>query len=138
MNRFLPPLPATLLLASGLAAFGATGAHAQAQATFGDWSVACDNTRICRAIGFAGEAGGGWIRVDRDASANAPAMMRIVIDVETQDKELPVALKFDDASVANPLGERLTVKQGEDGRFGVETRRPRRLVSCRPCARLAS
>lgn len=109
------------LCATGLAAVAPHPALAQAQATFGDWSAACDNTRVCRAIGFAAEtAGGGWIRIDRDAAPSAPATMRIVIDLETTDKELPLALKFDDESVENPLGAQLTIKVGEDGRFGLD------------------
>lgn len=74
-----------------------SAARAQSQANFGDWSAGCDNTLYCSAIGFAAnQTDPGWLKIDREPASGAAARIRIVLDFETADKEIPVEAKFDE------------------------------------------
>jgi hypothetical protein len=78
----------------------ATTAPALAQngdATFKDWWVACDNVRVCTALGLAPDEGYGVVlRVSREAEAGAAPSLDIGIDAETSKGVTgPLALAID-------------------------------------------
>lgn len=76
MRRWIAPIAAVFALTAG-------AARAESDA-FKDWAVVCDNTRVCSAFGFSpeGEEVTAFLRLDRDAGANAPPVMTLSVYVD--------------------------------------------------------
>jgi hypothetical protein len=84
---------------------------------FRDWVAACDNLRRCMAYGFDAElAGNSYMRLERNAAAEA--QLRITIMTEAQ-KQAKLMLTFDDPALAGlPSGPLIGEENSDD-----ETRR---------------
>lgn len=83
------------IIAALLGALMATSAQA-ASKSFQDWTVVCDNTRVCSAFGFADESFDDrpFVHVQRSAAASAAPVIRLVL-VGEPDAPTPWAVKVD-------------------------------------------
>lgn len=71
-------------------------AMAQAQKDFGQWTAGCDNTRSCRAVGFGiTQFGYGRIILDRTGAATATANVRLLLNFDSDAKQIALTATFD-------------------------------------------
>jgi hypothetical protein len=86
---------------SGLLALAASGAQAQVNTSFKDWSVTCDNTRVCAAFGFSTGPGDGYVKIERSPGPGGRLQAGLVINLD-EDATAPTrwALKLDGKPLA--------------------------------------
>ena len=81
---------------TGLLALVASGAEAQVNTSFKDWSVTCDNTLVCAAFGFSTGPGDGYLKIERSPGPGGRLEAGLVINLD-EDATAPTrwALKLD-------------------------------------------
>jgi len=76
---------------AGCLTLAASGAQAQVNTSFKDWSVTCDNTLVCAAFGFSTGPGDAYIKVERSPGPGGRLQSGLVINL---DEGGPVATRW--------------------------------------------
>jgi hypothetical protein len=113
---------------SGLLALAAGGAHAQVNASFRDWTVVCDNTRVCAAFGFSTSPSAGYLKIERSPGPGSRLQAGLVVNLD-EGATAPTrwALKLDGKPL--PGFGALKSQSGDWGQvIGLEDEQSRQLV----------
>jgi hypothetical protein len=106
----------------------ASTAHAQVSETFKDWTVVCDNTRVCAAFGYSEMPGAAYVTIERQAGADGRLQAGIaVVNNDEQPYHGPWTVKVDGKVL--PGLDKVVFSQGEwTDTFGLEGEAAHRLA----------